>query len=102
MKTREVIDAIEQMKVHCQIMLETNVYEPVCARGILYTLGYHDPSDVMTILLNIADGGFRYCLDPDIKCSNGDPDNPKDVFPSLDVCYWGPDQLKSRLDSLYW
>jgi len=101
MKTREIMDAIKQMKVHCQLMIETHNFEYVCARGILHTLGYSD-DDADTVLQNIADGGFRYCLDPHIKCSNGSSKDPINVYPSPDVCYWGPDQMLSRLNSLYW
>ena len=38
--------------------------------------------------------GFTYCLDHEFATKDGE-------YPSQDVCIWGPDQLKSRLQSLY-
>jgi len=83
-------EAIEQMKVHCDLAMPE--YSPVCARGVLNDLGYG--ADVEQVLQHIFDGGFTYCLDPHYHKS---PSN--DLGPvSGDVCYWGPDQLKSRLE----
>jgi len=97
----QMSEAIAQMIVHCKLQEETSNYEYVCARGILHTLGYSD-DDADMVLQRIADGGFRYCLDSHIKCTNGSSKNPENIYPSPDVCYWGPDQLRSRLHGLYW
>jgi hypothetical protein len=44
----------------------------------------------------VAEKGFSYCLDPIITTSmvGGEMET---IAPSYDVCFWGPDQLKSRL-----
>lgn len=81
MNTKE---AIAQMICHCKMMMEQGEYEAVSARGVLYTLGFEADAD--EILAFIASRGFDYCLDPMF----GD-------HPSRFACYWGPDQLESRL-----
>lgn len=95
-------EAIDQMKVHCDLAMPE--YSPVCARGVLNDLGYG--ADVEQVLQALYDGGFQYCLDPQFSATHFDPNNPKAVnnmvtdYPSPDACYWGPDQLKSRLWSV--
>ena len=89
----QVNDAIRQLTVHCRLLMEqyeagVGEYEIVSARGVLYTLGFEE-SDTDQILEHIAAGGFSYCLDSQI----GDK-------PPRDACYWGADQLESRLRCL--
>lgn len=97
----EVAEAIEQMKVQCDLKYqpEHGVYEMVSARSCLYELGYEEAAE--QVIAAIAEAGFEYCLDAHIECSNGDPNKPERSFPDWDVCYWGPDQLKSRLNALW-
>jgi hypothetical protein len=88
----QITEAIAQMVSHCKD-LEHNDYHSVSARGVLYTLGYE--ADVDQILQRIYDGGFTYCLDSNFRTKDNE-------YVTSDVCYWGPDQLRSRLNSLYW
>lgn len=95
MTKEEINQAIEQMKTHCDVKMSN--YEPVSARGILYELGFHEEAE--DVLQNIYDRGFTYCLDPQFESAGVYPDF-KPEYPKPDVCYWGPDQLKSRLQAL--
>lgn len=98
MTTHQIQEAIEQMKSHCKLLEETD-YHSVTARGVLHTLGYQADAD--EILASISASGFEYCLDPAIECNSGDPDDNKRIHPPEFACYWGPDQLRSRLNSLH-
>lgn len=102
---KKVLEAIEQMKISCDLK-EANGYEPVSARGLLNELGYN--ADVEWILQLIYNGGFTYCLDhwfPSKAAALVDSENgptwTEAEYPCVDACYWGPDQLKSRLESLF-
>ena len=65
-------------------------YEFLSVRGVLYTLGF-DAELADEVVYTIAERGFSYCLDPLIA-------NPRTgERPTADVCYWGVDQLHSRL-----
>lgn len=95
-------EAVGQMIVYCRNSMEeykagVTDYESVSARGVLRTLGY-DGEDLEQVLRHIADGGFDYCLDHHIAMTGHH--DARGEFPSRDVCYWGADQLESRLDSL--
>lgn len=92
----QVKEAVEQMKVHCDLKMPN--YEMVSARGVLHELGYG--ADVEQVLQAIYNEGFTYCFDPYFKSSNGLGDGGME-YPSADVCYWGPDQLKSRLQCVH-
>jgi hypothetical protein len=77
-------------------------YRSVSMRSALETLGYdRDAQD--EIVRAVAEEGFQYCLDPIISATHFDPNNPQAEngmitdFPNKEACYWGPDQLKSRL-----
>jgi hypothetical protein len=72
-------------------------YQMVSARSVLRELML-EGSDLQQILQFIADGGFDYCLDPAIPMTGHH--EAAGERPHRDVCYWGPDQLKSRLQSL--
>jgi len=93
----QVDEAIEQMKSHCGLLMEE--YELVSARAALYTLGYHG-EDAEQVLKDIYDRGFTYCFDHRYISTWYDGDKEVKEYPSEDVCYWGPDQLKSRLNSI--
>lgn len=92
--TAQIIEAIDQMKVTCDLKMVN--YELVSARSLLNELGYEADAD--QILEAIAGAGFDYCLDSHIRCSSGVGNEGRREYPSQDVCYWGPDQLKSRLE----
>lgn len=75
-------------------------YEMVSMRSALVEAGY-DSEEVTTVLEYVASKGFDYCLDSTIKCSSGVGSRPHGrEYPNQQVCYWGPDQLKSRLYSV--
>jgi len=93
--TDQIREAVEQMKSHCDLLMGN--YEMVSARSALYTLGYNQ-EDAEQVLQTLYEGGFTYCLDPDYHRSPRTDDQGRI---SSDVCYWGPDQLKSRLDCVY-
>lgn len=88
----QINESIEQVKVHCDLLMPN--YEMVSLRSALYTLGYTE-SDADQIIRYCAEKGFCYCIDP-IIATKSYPDF-KPEFPQASVCYWGPDQLKSRL-----
>jgi hypothetical protein len=94
MNESQIKEAITQMIVQCDLHMPA--YDMLSARGVLYELGYSE-EQTDDVLAYIAAHGFDYCLDHRIECSNGDPVKPGRTYPSSDVCYWGPDQLKSRL-----
>jgi hypothetical protein len=99
MLTKEQIkEAIDQMKVSCDLAY-ANDYEMVSARSVLNELGYGD--DVEQILIAISEAGFNYCLDSHIKHNSANKEIPQE-YPDQQVCWWGPDQLKSRLESIAW
>jgi len=72
-------------------------YRTVSARGVLRDLGF-DGNDLQQVLEFIAAGGFDYCLDPAIPMTGHH--DARGQRPARDVCYWGADQLESRLRSL--
>lgn len=94
MTAPQVKEAVDQMKVHCDLKMAD--YEMVSARSALYELGYHG-EQAEQVLKALFEGGFTYCLDPDYHRSPSQ--EPARISP--DVCYWGPDQLKSRLNCVW-
>lgn len=86
----QINEAIEQMKTHCDLAMQD--YTPLSARSCLYDLGYE--ADAEQILKALYDGGFTYCLDRSFRTKDGD-------ILTDDVCFWGPDQLKSRLFAIH-
>lgn len=98
----QVNEAIVQMISTCDLKMAPGQYESCSARSVLNELGYHEDAD--QVIRHIAEGGFTNCLDPIIPTKSY-PDF-KEEFPVYAVCFWGPDQLKSRLESLsnvpYW
>lgn len=82
---QELVDeAVRQMLSHCKMLMGQEGYAVRSARGVLYELGY-SRNHADQILRFLADRGFNYCLDPMVTGETGD------------ACYWGADQLKSRL-----
>lgn len=94
----QIREAIEQMKTHCDLHMAE--YTPLSARSTLYALGYQADAD--QVLQYIYDRGFTNCLDHRFLSTFYDGSSElRTEYPSEDVCYWGPDQLKSRLNSLF-
>lgn len=98
---KQVNEAIAQMISYCkdsEERTEIDGYEFQSARSLLYTLGYTS-EDAEKVLKALYDGGFTYCLDPDYheSPSSSHKDTLGDRI-SEQVCYWGVDQLRSRLE----
>lgn len=98
----QILEAIEQMKIQCDLKMAN--YEAVSARSVLNELGYE--AHATQVLEEIARRGFNYCLDHEILCNSGEVDEThrdygKQIYPPSSACYWGPDQLKSRLNCLH-
>lgn len=89
--TTQYEDAVQQMIVHCKLVQENGAYEPISARGCLRTLGF-DGEELDEVLHYIASRGFTYCLDSRVKQEGAHND-----YPPQFACWWGPDQLESRL-----
>ena len=68
-------------------------YEMLMYRDVLRKLGYHG-EDAEQIISAVAKAGFDYCLDPQISHQG--------YFPAEDPCWWGCDQLYSRLQCVEW
>lgn len=100
----EIREVIEAMIRTCGALIERNKageirYPFVSARNLIIEVG-RDPDEVLPC---IAQAGFDYCLDSAIPCSTGvGGDAGRKERPSQDVCYWGADQMKSRLDAIIW
>lgn len=97
---QQIEEAVVQMKTSCDLKMKG--YEPVSARGLLNELGFGGDAD--QVLEYLFEGGFTYCLDPKFAATHFDPNNPEAVNGMVTdhaparACYWGPDQLKSRLE----
>jgi hypothetical protein len=91
----QVIEAVHQVMVTCDLKMAD--YEAVSLRSALAECGYRG-EQAQQVINHVAAGGFDYCLDPSIPMTgHHDAQGEK---PSYEVCYWGPDQLKSRLQCL--
>src|SRR5262245_19405957 len=102
MTEEQVKEAIEQMKSDCQLSVEkykagVGEYESLSARMVLRRLGF-DTADTLQVLQGIAARGFDYCLDAEIPMTG--LHEAQGEHPDWQVCYWGADQLLSRLQSL--
>src|SRR5262245_3943275 len=84
----QIIEALQQVVSDCKD-LEVTDYHSVSLRGELYKLGYNseDADEAITFAFN---EGFNYCIDPMFPSNN-------ERTPEF-ATYWGPDQLRSRLE----
>ena len=98
MSDPEILAAIEAVKDVC-VKFYADGYRPVSMRSGLIAAGYTRPDQITAVLEYVASHGFEYCLDHTIECSSGTTGKPRSR-PDQQVCWWGPDQLKSRLDCL--
>ena len=86
-------EAVNRVKSLCDQKMKG--YQLLSMRSGLRELGYSfDQCD--DVIQYVADRGFNYCLDPMIACKGITMKEAE--HPIMDVCYWGPDQLKSRLE----
>jgi len=94
MTKEQIGEAVDQMRSFCADMEAGNDYTSIPARGVLYKLGYtNDEAD--EVLKAIHAEGFSYCLDSMFPSKDGEG-----TFghTPMTACYWGPDQLRSRLN----
>jgi hypothetical protein len=96
MSDPEILDAIEKVKAICDHYADG--YRAISMRSGLTEAGY-SREQIPPVLEYVAAHGFEYCLDYTIACSSGTTGKPRSR-PDQAVCWWGPDQLKSRLDCL--
>lgn len=86
------VEAIKQVIALCETCEHNKDYTPISMREALNMLGF---TDIQEILRYTADHGFDYCLDHTIPATSYPDFVPE--LPPQQACYWGPDQLKSRL-----
>jgi hypothetical protein len=98
MSDPEIVEAITKVKALCDEHYADG-YRMISMRSGLIEAGYSRDDQISAVLEYVAARGFEYCLDHTIECSSGATGKPRSR-PSRDVCWWGPDQLKSRLDCL--
>lgn len=88
-----VLPALQAIRSEAHRRESLRPYQMASVRSIATDLGY---AHLLPIILRACvEGGFDYCLDEDIECSDGIDGR---TFPNRDVCVWGCDQLRSRLD----
>jgi hypothetical protein len=92
MNEDEIKSAIEDVKKLCDVKMDG--YKMVSLRSALRELKIEE----QPVIDYVSKHGFTYCLDYTIAATDHFEGNTEK--PSQDVCYWGPDQLKSRLDCL--
>jgi hypothetical protein len=94
--TTAIIEALRAIRQECSAREEASNYAPVSVRGIASKLNLQVP--IEDILQACVDGGFTYCLDHTVEATAYDGNEMRTSYPSQGACYWGPDQLRSRLD----
>ncbi|MFI5405097.1 MAG: hypothetical protein ACHQ1D_01150 [Nitrososphaerales archaeon] len=78
----------------CDSLMEN--YEMISLRKALMKYQGLSRDKADEIIRYVAEQGFSYCLDPIIETTMVGGETVREA-PSYDVCFWGPDQLKSRL-----
>ena len=91
-----VLDALRAIRAEAKRLETGHGYPPVSVRSLHTDLKLETP--LVDILEACVDGGFSYCLDHTIEATSYSGGEEHTGRPSRDVCYWGPDQLRSRLD----
>jgi hypothetical protein len=92
-----VLDALKAIRAEAHRLEQPGMgYPLVSVRQLAERLGFGDL--VPEILAACAEGGFTYCLDRTIEATSYSNGVERTERPSQDVCYWYPDQLRSRLD----
>lgn len=87
-----VLEALQAIRAEAHRREDLKPYQMASVRSLANELGF---SKLLPVILRACvEGGFSYCVDQDIP-TNG-PDGEE--FPDWQVCYWGCDQLRSRLD----
>jgi hypothetical protein len=87
-------DAVQQILDEARRIENAPGYEMVSVRSLYTKLAMTNPP-LDEVLRAISDAGFNYCLDHTIRIEGHN--DARGEFPHRDVCYWGADQLRSRL-----
>lgn len=95
-----VLAALKAIRAEAHRLEKADGYAFASVRSLAVELGHEKLLPV--ILRACVEGGFSYCLDHEIECKSGVSEERGYVFPSADVCFWGADQLRSRLDCVDW
>lgn len=95
MNESEIHNALDRLMAECE--QRQAKYIMTSARSGLVALGYNS-EEQDEIIRFIAAGGFDYCLDPKIVMTGHH--EAAGEKPNWQVCYFGPDQLLSRLMGL--
>lgn len=90
----EVLEALSRIRAEAQRIEQAGDWRYVSVRSLACELGFSEL--VPLILAECVERGFSYCLDHTVSSLDGV--TKERIFPSEEVCYWGPDQLRSRLD----
>lgn len=91
MTQEEKINAINKVIDLCKT--RQDAYTMTSLRSALTTLQYH-PEDTQEVIEFVAES-WDYCLDHTIPMTGSH--EAASEKPDWRVCYWGPDQLASRL-----
>lgn len=93
-----VLEALQAIRAEAA-RLERDDYKVVSVRSLWHDLELTVP--LAKVLAACAEGGFTYCLDYTIPIRMNTDSGTHD-HPHQDTCYWGADQLRSRLDTVDW
>lgn len=89
-ENKEILEKVMEL---CDSLMED--YTMISLRKALEKYQGLSSEKTDEIIRWVAARGFSYCLDPIISHAAVGIDGI--ISPTNDVCFWGPDQLKSRL-----
>lgn len=92
-EVKEIKEKLEIVMELCDSLMEG--YKMISLRKALEYYQGLSRERTDEIIRYVADRGFSYCVDPIIPVHAVGMDTKE--FPNYEVCFWGPDQLKSRL-----
>jgi hypothetical protein len=95
-----VLDALKEIRAEAHRLETGHGYPPVSVRSLAAALGHAELLD--SILEACVDGGFTYCLDHTVEATSYGGGEAHTGRPPWTACFWGPDQLRSRLDCVDW
>jgi hypothetical protein len=89
-----VLAALKAIRAEAYGREQAPGYAMASVRSLAGELGF---AELLPDILEVcAANGFGYCLDETIPCGTDHE------LPDRNVCYWGCDQLRSRLDCVDW
>ena len=96
-----VLAALKAIRAEAHRLEQPGMGYPLASvRSLARKLGYAEL--LPSILAACAANGFTYCLDSTIEATSYSGKGMKTEYPNQQACYWGPDQLRSRLDCVDW